>query len=112
MINSDKTGITRILTQFIENAIKYGDGKGITVIIDKNEDGYVFAVRNKGSRVPENEMPYVFNSFWRGSNASEVEGNGLGLYEASYIALKLGGDVSCRYLEDTGEMEFEVFLEL
>lgn len=112
MMNSDKTGITRILTQFMENAIKYGDGKGITVIIDKNEDGYVFAVRNKGSKVPENEMPYVFNSFWRGSNASDVEGNGLGLYEASYIALKLGGDVSCRYLEDTEEMEFEVFLEL
>ena len=112
MISSDKDGITRILTQFMENAIKYGDGRGITVVVDKNEDGYVFAVKNKGSRVPDNEIPYVFNSFWRGSNAEQVEGNGLGLYEASFIARKLGGDVAARYLEDTEEMEFEVFLPL
>lgn len=112
MINSDKTGITRILTQFMENAVKYGDGSGINVIIEKNEDGYSFSVRDKGSRIPDSEIPYVFNSFWRGSNAADVEGNGLGLYEASFIALKLGGDVSCRFIEETGEMEFEVFLPL
>ena len=112
MINSDKDGIQRILTQFMENAIKYGDGRGITVVVDKNDDGYVFSVNDKGSRVPENEIPYVFNSFWRGSNAEQVEGNGLGLYEASFIARKLGGDVACRYLEDTEEMEFEVFIPL
>ena len=112
MINSDKDGITRILTQFMENAIKYGDGRGITVVVDKNEDGYVFSVKNKGSRVPDNEIPYVFNSFWRGSNAEKVEGNGLGLYEAAFIARKLGGDVACRYLEETEEMEFEVFIPL
>lgn len=112
MINSDKDGIMRILTQFMENAVKYGDGRGITVIVDKNEDGYIFSVKDKGSRVPENEIPYVFNSFWRGSNAEQVEGNGLGLYEASFIARKLGGDVAARYLEDTEEMEFEVFIPL
>ena len=112
MINSDKDGIQRILTQFMENAIKYGDGRGITVVVDKNDDGYVFSVKDKGSKVPENEIPYVFNSFWRGSNAEQVEGNGLGLYEASFIARKLGGDVACRYLEETEEMEFEVFISL
>lgn len=112
MINSDKDGITRILTQFMENAIKYGDGRGITVTVDKNEDGYIFLVRDVGSRIPDSELPYVFNSFWRGSNAAEVEGNGLGLYEAAFIARKLGGDIAARYLEDSEEMEFEVFLPL
>ena len=112
MINSDKDGITRILSQFMENAIKYGDGRGITVTVDKNEDGYIFSVRDVGSRIPDSELPYVFNSFWRGSNAAEVEGNGLGLYEAAFIARKLGGDIAARYLEDSEETEFEVFLPL
>ena len=112
LITSDKSGITRILTQLLENAIKYGDGRGITITVDKNEDGYIFSVRDVGSRIPDSEMPYVFNSFWRGSNASEVEGNGLGLYEASFIAGKLGGDITTRYLEETEETEFEVFLPL
>ena len=112
MINSDKDGIKRILVQLLDNAIKYSDGRGITVTIDKNEDGYVFSVKDTGSRIPESEMPYVFNSFWRGSNAGEVEGNGLGLYEAQFIAGKLGGDITVRYLEETEETEFEVFLPL
>ena len=112
MINSDKSGITRILVQLLDNAIKYSDGRGITVTIDKNEDGYIFSVKDTGSRIPESEMPYVFNSFWRGSNAGDVEGNGLGLYEAQFIARKLGGDIAVRYLEETEETEFEVFLPL
>jgi hypothetical protein len=89
---------------------------GRAVVLLNTPDSYIydgmFAVKDKGSRVPENEIPYVFNSFWRGSNAEQVEGNGLGLYEASFIARKLGGDVAARYLEDTGEMEFEVFIPL
>ena len=112
MITSDRNGIFRILTQLLENAIKYGDGRGITVTVDKTEDGYIFSVRDIGSRIPDSEMPYVFNSFWRGSNASEVEGNGLGLYEASFIARKLGSDIEVRYLEASEETEFEVFLPL
>ena len=112
MITSDKSGITRILVQLLDNAIKYSDGRGIRITIDKNEDGYIFSVRDTGSRIPESEMPYVFNSFWRGSNAGDVEGNGLGLYEAQFIARKLGGDIAVRYLEETEETEFEVFLPL
>ena len=112
MINSDKDGIKRILVQLLDNAIKYSDGRGIAVTIDKNEDGYIFSVRDTGSRISESEMPYVFNSFWRGSNAGDVEGNGLGLYEAQFIARKLGGDIAVRYLEETEETEFEVFLPL
>ena len=112
MINSDKEGISRILVQLLDNAIKYTDGRGITITVDKNEDGYFFSVKDTGSRIPESEMPYVFNSFWRGSNAGDVEGNGLGLYEAQFIARKLGGDITVRYLEDTEETEFEVFLPL
>ena len=112
MINTDKSGVIRILKQFMENAIKYGDGKRIGAVIEKNDEGYIFTVSNTGSRVPETEERYVFNSFWRGSNAESVEGNGLGLYEASYIARKLGGAVATRFNEESKETEFSVFLPL
>lgn len=112
MINSDKSGVIRVLTQFIENAIKYSDGKHIGVLIDKSDEGYEFVVGNTGSRVPENEEKYVFNSFYRGSNSADVEGNGLGLYEASFIARKLGGTVATRYNDQTSETEFCLFFPL
>lgn len=112
MITSDRTGIIRVLTQFIENAIKYGDGNRIGVLIDKTEEGYEFTVSNTGSLVPENEERYIFNSFYRGSNSEDVEGNGLGLYEASFIARKLGGSVVTRFNDRTKETEFTLFLPL
>lgn len=112
MITSDKSGVIRVLTQFIENAIKYSDGKHIGVLIDKSDEGYEFVVGNTGSRVPENEEKYIFNSFYRGSNSADIEGNGLGLYEASFIARKLGGTVATRYNEQTSETEFCLFFPL
>lgn len=112
MISSDKSGIIRVLTQFIENAIKYSDGNRIGVVIDKTDEGYEFTVSNTGSRVPDNEEKYVFNSFYRGSNSENVEGNGLGLYEASFIARKLGGTVVTRFNEQTSETEFSLFFSL
>ena len=112
MIKSDKSGLTRILSQILENAIKYGDGKGVFIGIDKQDEGFYFTVRNKGPLVLVEEIPYLFNSFWRGSNSENVEGNGIGLFEAKTIALRLGGDILAKRIEETGEMEFVMFLPI
>ena len=109
MINSDKSGIFRIITQLMENAIKYGDGTGIKVSIDKQEEGYYFSVKNRGKTLPENEIPYIFGSFWRGSNAQGIKGSGIGLFEARTIASRLGGDIYVK--QDDGEIEFILFIE-
>jgi signal transduction histidine kinase len=93
----------------MENAIKYGDGTGIKVSIDKQEEGYYFSVKNKGKLLPENEIPYIFGSFWRGSNAQGVKGSGIGLFEARTIASRLGGDIYVK--QDDEEIEFIVFIE-
>ncbi|HQA56489.1 MAG TPA: HAMP domain-containing sensor histidine kinase [Acetivibrio sp.] len=111
IINSDKKGLLRILSQLMENAIKYGNGEGITVSAEKNDEGFFFSVRNKGELLPEKELPFVFGNFWRGSNSVNKEGSGIGLFEAKAIAMKLGGDILIKRLEDSGEMELVVFIE-
>lgn len=110
LVSSDKGGILRILSQILENAIKYGDGTGIFIRIEKQEEGHFFTVRNKGMRIPENEIPYLFNSFWRGSNAAAVEGSGIGLYEAKQIAMRLSGDILVRYAQEADGMEFVLYI--
>lgn len=112
MIKSDKTGICRVLTQLLENAIKYGNGEGIRVNIAREEDGYYILVVNKGKTVEEKELPYLFNSFWRGSNATGVEGSGIGLFESRSIMKKLNGDLYARINAAEGEMEFTMYLPL
>ncbi len=111
IVNSDKEGLCRILSQFIENAIKYGDGTRITVFLEKQEDGFYFTVKNKGQLLPESEIPYIFKSFWRGSNVGNAEGSGIGLFVAKEMAKKIGGDIYVKRHEDSDEMEFMVYLE-
>lgn len=111
MIESDQAGIRRILSQLLDNAIKYGNGKSISVQLEKSEEGFFFSVKNKGKLISQDELPYIFKSFWRGSNAGFVEGSGIGLFEARTIALKLGGDIMAKCHEETGEMEFVVYIE-
>lgn len=107
IIKSDKAGICRILFQLMENAIKYGNGEGIELCIEKDEEGYLFSVSNKGELLNPSELSYVFRSFWRGSNAENIEGSGIGLYEAREIARKLNGDI---YVTADELMKFEVYL--
>jgi len=110
IIKNDKAGICRMLSQLMENAIKYGDGRGIHVVLDKDAEGYYFSVRNKGKLIDESELPYLFKSFWRGSNAENVEGSGIGLFEAREIAKRLGGDVYVKADKANEEMEFMICL--
>ena len=110
MIKSDKNGLCRILSQLMENAIKYGNGEGIFVNIRKDEEGYYISVRNKGKVLDKKELPFIFNSFWRGSNSEGIEGSGIGLFESFEIARRLDGEIYARADEGNSEMEFEVFL--
>ncbi|MBR4224340.1 MAG: HAMP domain-containing histidine kinase [Oscillospiraceae bacterium] len=105
MINSDIDGILRILRQLMDNAVKYGDGTGIVLDLDKTDEGHFISVRNKGTPLPESELPFVWGSYWRGSNSEGIEGSGVGLYEARCIARALGGDIRMRTYDDMTETE-------
>jgi len=109
LVNSDETGVISILSQFIENAIKYGDGRGINIVMEKQEDSVFFMVRNKGKVLNESELGSVFKSFWRGSNSDNIPGSGMGMYMAKEMARQLGGEVYARALSSE-EMEFALVL--
>ena len=93
MVISDYEAIIRCLTQLMENAIKYGDGTGISLKLYRQDDITFFSVKNNGASLSEGELPYVFNCYFRGTNAAGKEGSGIGLYEAKSVAKILGGDM-------------------
>ena len=93
MVQSDIEAIVRCVTQLMENAIKYGDGTGIRVNLYRQDDITYFSVINNGVTLGEDEIPFVFNCYYRGTNSSGKEGSGIGLYEARSVARGLGGDI-------------------
>ncbi|MCR4584236.1 MAG: HAMP domain-containing histidine kinase [Lachnospiraceae bacterium] len=93
LLVSDKDGLYRVISQLLDNAVKYGSGKGISLRMGRQDEDVIISVKNKGGLLSEEETAYVFKSFWRGSNAKDREGQGIGLYVAKKIVEKLGGDI-------------------
>ncbi len=108
LIYSDRDGLYRVIAQLLDNAVKYGSGRGISLTMGRQDEDVIISVKNEGNALPEEETAYVFKSFWRGSNASGREGQGIGLYVAKKTAEKLGGDIFMR--SDTAEDTTEVTL--
>ncbi len=105
LICSDKDGLFKIISQLLDNAVKYGSGLGISLHMGRQDEDVIISVKNKGNVLSEEETAYVFKSFWRGSNASGKEGQGIGLYVSKKIAEKLGGDIFMKSLAEEDSME-------
>lgn len=93
LVSGDIERSTEVLQNIIENALKYGDGKSIEILAGEEDGCQLITVRNSGNTLPENELPHIFDSFYRGSNAENKNGSGLGLYICRSLMRKMNGDI-------------------
>ncbi len=93
LLTGDKDRAVEVLQNLMENAIKYGNGEAIRVTVTQEDNCALISVRNGGCTLPENELPYIFESFWRGSNADSKKGSGLGLYICRRLMREMGGEI-------------------
>lgn len=93
LLKGDLDRSVEVLQNLIENALKYGDGKRVEITFSDEEDCRLITVHNSGCTLPESELAHIFESFWRGSNAGNKPGSGLGLYIARHLMRKMNGDI-------------------
>lgn len=96
----DPDRMEEVLQNIMENAIKYGDGKLIRIDISDEEYHKLIVISSSGCTLPEAELSHVFDSFWRGSNAGDKSGNGLGLYICRRLMNEMGGDIFAEIQEN------------
>lgn len=89
-----------VMENLMENALKYGDGRQISIDFYEEDYCQLIQVSNSGNPVSSKEMPHLFDSFYRGSNAGSQEGNGLGLYICREMMHKMDGDIFAERKED------------
>ncbi|MDE7113331.1 MAG: HAMP domain-containing histidine kinase [Acetatifactor sp.] len=82
-----------VLQNVIENALKYGDGTRIELLFPKEDDGVLVAVKNSGCMLEAEELPHIFESFWRGKNSENINGSGLGLYICRQLMHRMNGEI-------------------
>jgi two-component system, OmpR family, sensor kinase len=128
IILGDRVYLVQLLTNIIENALKYGSGKGTYVDIDlvqQHKQGQVWAVlsvSDDGPGVAREHLPHLFERFYRvdktrthsqelSPNDGRPAGNGLGLSIARWIAQEHGGEITVRSAQGYGSV-FAIWLPL
>lgn len=100
LVKGDRSRMVEVLQNVMENAIKYGDGKRICISSGEEEDCTLIHIENSGGSLKKEELPNLFDSFYRGSNSAGMKGNGLGLYICKTLMRKMDGEIFVQMNED------------
>ena len=91
--------VERAVANLLDNAVKWNpDGKPVEVAVD---DGEV-TVRDHGPGISKQDLPYIFDRFYRSAAARGRPGSGLGLAIVRQVAESHGGEVAVEDAEDGG----------
>ncbi|WP_030864160.1 sensor histidine kinase [Streptomyces sp. NRRL S-37] len=90
-VRAEPSALERAVVNILDNAVKFSP-EGGTVDV-RLTDG-VLTVRDHGPGIPADELPHVFDRFWRSPSARALPGSGLGLSIVARTVQQAGGEVS------------------
>lgn len=92
IVEIDRGRFQQVIENIINNARKYANTTiSINLLINENQVEVTF--QDYGNGIADEDIPFIFQKFYRGKNSKEVKGSGLGLYIAKYIMNKMNGDI-------------------
>ena len=91
-IKADPSRLTQILENLVANSGKYA-GTRVDIYTYVDENKAVIEVRDYGKGIPEENLPFITQKFYRGNNIEGIQGSGLGLYICSYLADKMDAEL-------------------
>ena len=101
----DEVKMTLAITNLVENGIKYNKPHGwVNVTIDENHQSLVIRIEDSGIGIPKEDIPHVFERFYRvdKSHSREIGGTGLGLPLARKIVLLHRGSITLKSEKEKG----------
>jgi signal transduction histidine kinase len=93
-VKGDGDALVRIFVNVLDNAIKYSDD-GVVEVTGARVDGAIrVTVADSGRGVPADQLPHIFDRFFRGDASRSTEGSGLGLAIARQLVSAHGGGMT------------------
>ena len=106
IVTIDPKRITEVIYNLVENSMKYMDDKKgqITIEAEYTDNCVLIKVIDNGPGISVDDIPYVFDMFYRAekSRSSSIPGSGLGLSICKYIVNQHGGDIYCKSFHKDG----------
>lgn len=100
LVSIDTKRITEVIYNLVENSIKYTDSENgkIEIKAERQDKFVLIKVMDNGIGISPDDIPYVFDKFYRAekSRSTSIPGSGLGLSICKYIIEEHGGEVYCK----------------
>ncbi|MFF5499923.1 sensor histidine kinase [Streptomyces aquilus] len=96
---AEPAALERAVVNILDNAVKFSPDGGT---IDVRLEGGVLTVRDHGPGIPADELPHVFDRFWRSPSARALPGSGLGLSIVARTVEQAGGQVTLGHADGGG----------
>jgi PAS domain S-box-containing protein len=104
-VNLDNDHIREIVNNLIENAIKYtSEGEVLVDVYGGEDDQVIISIKDSGIGISAEDMPHLFQKFYRIDNKDtrEIGGTGLGLYICRRLAEIMGGRIWAESIRSKG----------
>jgi signal transduction histidine kinase len=92
-VSIDIKRFEQVIENLINNSKKYAPGSKIEISSAVAEANVFLYIQDHGKGIPNEDLPFIFNKFYRGRNVGSEQGSGLGLYIVKYIMEQMGGSV-------------------
>ncbi|MCR6629748.1 MAG: hybrid sensor histidine kinase/response regulator [Magnetospirillum sp.] len=97
----DSGMLALVFNNLVGNALKYSDG-AVEVLVRPDHDGVVAQVRDYGIGIPPEDLPRIFDRFFRAANAHNIAGSGIGLHMVRQIVELHAGQIAVDSLVGEG----------
>ena len=91
-VSADENRLLQIVENLVNNARKYAK-TDIDIFCIQDDDGASIHIQDYGGGIPDEDMPFIFEKFYRGKNCGGEQGSGLGLYIVKYLAEQMHGKI-------------------
>lgn len=90
-VRAEPAALERAVVNVLDNAVKFSPARGTIEIALRDGE---LTVRDQGPGIPADELPHVFERFWRSPSARQLPGSGLGLSIVARTVHQAGGEIA------------------
>jgi signal transduction histidine kinase len=95
-IIADPVRLAQVIENLVSNAIKYAPGSAISITIKQENLNSIISFIDQGPGIPERDLPFIFDRFFRSSGSPTIHGSGLGLYICKHIVQAHHGEMTAK----------------